>query len=699
MKTEQLLYGVAYYDEYMPYDRIETDFAMMKKAGMNVIRIAESTWSTWEPQDGVFDFTHLHRMLDAAVKYHMHIIVGTPTYAIPSWLAKKHPDILAVTKNGQELYGHRQLTDITNPDYLRYAERMIRRLMEEIQDCPNIIGFQLDNETRSAGAASPATQALFVKQLKNRYPDIEEFNREFGLDYWSNRIADWDDFPDIRGTINGSLSAAYKRFLRNCITDFLHWQASILREYMKPDQFITHNFDFSWLEYSYGIQPEVNQFDAAKCMDVAGVDIYHPSQEHLTGAEIAFGGSVARSLKKDNYLVLETQSQGRLTWLPYPGQLRLQAYSHLASGANSVMYWNWHSIHNSFESYWKGILSHNLEPNESYRELKAFGQEVHSIEKHLLNLRKYCKVAIIVDNASLTGLDEFPIAEEFKESIGYNHILRWFYDACYQMNLECDIVSVQDDFSAYPILLVPALYSATEDTLCKIKDYVKAGGHALLGFKSGFSDEELKIYHDNQPHLLTDCIGATYDQFTRPENVSLQFTQAFGMTTEDLDFLNHTSGFESTIPSLKNQVDFNPKNNTFPVSEWMELVKPETAQTWASYEHPYWGRYAAITHQTFGQGSATYLGCLTSIPALQLVIRHLCTQAQIPLPEFTFPLIVKEGYNDAGKLVRYYFNYSSSPVSFTYHGKDSVDLLTKQAITDGDKKEITAWDLLILEVI
>ncbi len=69
MKTNKLLYGAAYYDEYLPVDRIETDMEMMKKAGMNVIRIAESTWSTWEPQDGVFDFTHLHRMLSCAKKH------------------------------------------------------------------------------------------------------------------------------------------------------------------------------------------------------------------------------------------------------------------------------------------------------------------------------------------------------------------------------------------------------------------------------------------------------------------------------------------------------------------------------------------------------------------------------------------------------------------------------------------------------
>lgn len=673
MKQDCLLFGAAYYDEYMPYDRIETDMSLLKEAGMNVIRIAESTWSTWEPQDGVFDFTHLHRMLDAASRHGLNVIVGTPTYAIPSWLAKKHPDILAVTKNGQELYGHRQFTDITNPSYLKYAERIIRRLMEEVQNYPNIIGFQLDNETRSAGAASPETQALFVSRMKEKYPDIEDFNLAFGLDYWSNRIAGWEDFPDIRGTINGSLSAAYKRFLRDCITNFLHWQASILREYMKPGQFITHNFDFSWMEYSFGLQPEVNQFDAARCMDVAGADIYHPSQEHLTGAEIAFGGAVARSLKKDNYLVLETQAQGRLTWLPYPGQLRLQAYSHLASGANSIMYWNWHSIHNSFESYWKGVLSHNLEPNATYHELKAFGAEARPLEKHLINLRKDCKAAIIIDNASLTGLDEFPIYEEGAQSISYNHILRQFYDACYQMNLECDLLSVQDNFSDYPVLIVPALYSASEETLCKIKNYVQEGGHLLLGFKSGFSDEELKIYHDNQPHLLTDCIGAAYDQFTRPENVALHFTEAFSKNSLEL-----------------------PEND-FPVSEWMELIQPETAQVWASYKHPYWGEYAAVTYHEFGKGSAAYLGCFTSIPALQLLIQRICSIANIKLPEYSFPLILKKGYNDAGNLIRYYFNYSSSPVSFCYDGKEGTELLASKKVSTCEQIEIPAWNLLIVE--
>lgn len=46
---KQPLFGAAYYDEYMSYERLEQDVKMMKKAGINVVRIAESTWSTCEP--------------------------------------------------------------------------------------------------------------------------------------------------------------------------------------------------------------------------------------------------------------------------------------------------------------------------------------------------------------------------------------------------------------------------------------------------------------------------------------------------------------------------------------------------------------------------------------------------------------------------------------------------------------------------
>ena len=98
-------------------------------------------------------------------KYELKVIVGTPTYAVPSWLAKKYPDILAVTHNGKELYGHRQNMDITNPDYLHHAQIIIEKLMEQVKDYDCVIGFQLDNETKPYDTCSKYAQAKFVNFL------------------------------------------------------------------------------------------------------------------------------------------------------------------------------------------------------------------------------------------------------------------------------------------------------------------------------------------------------------------------------------------------------------------------------------------------------------------------------------------------------------------------------------------------------
>lgn len=688
MKTDKLYFGAAYYSEYLPYDRVEKDMEMMEKAGMNVIRIAESTWSTLEPQEGVYDFTHIDRMLDAAARHHISVIVGTPTYAVPTWLVKKYPDILAITQNGRERYGHRQNMDITNPDYLSHAERVIRVLMEHVKDVPHVIGYQLDNETKSYGTAGPRVQAMFVDYLKENFPDINDFNHEFGLDYWSNRVNDWDDFPDVRGTINQSLAAEFCKFQRSLVTKFLSWQADIVREYKRDDQFITQNFDFDWTTHSIGYQSQVDQYDASRCMTVAGADIYHPSNEELTGAEITVCGNISRSLKKDNYLILETEAQGLTPWLPYPGQLRLQAYSHIANGSNSVMYWHWHSIHNAIESYWKGVLSHDFSENETYREAVVIGNEWNKIGFHLKNLKKENKIAIMLDNASLTGFTQFPL--EKAGANGYNTVMRWFSDALYRLNIEYDMISSREqDFSGYECLIVPALYSAPESLLLALDSYVRNGGHLITTFRSGFSDEYLKIYPDMQPHILHECLGLHYDQFTHPHHVDIVPVQSDVMAAAQ----EHFSHPDDSAFSL-----------TSSACEWMELITCDTAVPVLKYSHPAYERYAAAAKNQYGNGSTLYFGTMfENDELLESVLLSFLHETGFSGGDLSsdaphYPLIIKRGINDSGKELCYYLNYSKDPVSVTHHGKNGVELISEAAIVCGDKIDLGGWGVAVVEM-
>lgn len=678
MNMKELLYGAAYYDEYMPYDRLGKDVEMMKKAGINTVRIAESTWSTCEPQPGVFDFSHVERVMDAMEEAGINVIIGTPTYAVPTWMVKAHPDVLAETVRGRGIYGARQIMDITHPVYLFYAERVIRELMKRTAHRKCVIGFQLDNETKYYGTAGKNVQEQFVKYIREKFhDDLDALNYEFGLDYWSNRINAWEDFPDVRGTINGSLGAEFEKFQRTLVDKFLSWQADIVNEYRREDQFVTHNLDFEWRGYSYGIQPYVNHLHASQCLTIAGTDIYHPTQDDLTGAEIAFGGDLIRSLKQDNYLVIETEAQGFPGWTPYKGQLRLQAYSHLASGANSVMYWHWHSIHNSFETYWKGLLSHDFQENATYREACIIGNEFARLGKHLVNLKKKNEVAVLVSNEALTALNWFRIQEQAPgadaKSIYYNDVMRWMYDTLYHMNVECDFIWPEsENLDQYKAIIVPALYAAPDELLIRLNQYVENGGTLIASFKTAFANENVKVSHEVQPHILSNCFGVHYDQFTFPKNV--------GLTGE-------------IIPKKTDQ-----KGNAHPAANvFMELLVSEGAEVLASYEHYNWKDYAAITRNHYGKGQAVYIGCMTDEETLKSVYKAVLPEADVEIPEYHYPIIVRKGLNDLGKTVCYFLNYSGMELEMPYDYKNGIELLENTAVENGTALQMPAWGVKIVE--
>lgn len=665
MNDNQLMLGTAYYPEYMPYDRIEKDFDMMKKAGINTIRIAESTWSTLEPRDGEFDFTCIDRILEKALEKDISVIVGTPTYAVPSWLINKDPDVMVVNANGRAKYGHRQIYDLLNPTFRFHAERVIRKLILHTAQHSRVIGFQIDNETKHYDNSGKEIQRLFREYLKEKFQTTERLNQAFCLSYWSNSIKDWEQFPDITGCINGGLAGEFEKFQRKIAADYLGWQAEIVREYKRDDQFITHNLDFDWKKmgadiaqdgYSYGVQPGINHKEMSQYLTKLGADIYHPTQDDLTGAEIAFGGDAVRSLKYENYLILECQAQGFKYWTPYPGQLRLQAYSHLASGADGVSYWNWHSIHNGFETYWKGILSHDLEENPAYHEICRVGCEWQRIGKQLIHLKKDNKIALLIDNISMTAFKWFPIDKD----LSYNDVVRWMYDSLYEMNMECDVVDAGNlEPERYRMIVTPALYCASGDLLEKLDSFVYRGGVLVSSFKSFVADEYSTVYADTQPHLLYRCFGMSYNQVTDPGRTKLKGTE---------------------------------------VKYIAELLKTNEAESLAEYEHKYWSRYAGITRNTYGGGAAYYIGCYTEKDILKEIYVRAAADAGIWNEAMTYqwPVIIRSGENQPGEQIRYVLNYSDKQQSISCVWNKVTDILTGEEFDKGQSIIITDWGVRIL---
>ncbi len=248
-----VLYGASYYHEYMPYERLDKDVALMHDAGLNVVRMGESTWSLWEPEDGQFDYAWMDRVVDAMGKAGIKVILGTPTYSIPAWMAHQHPEILAVYADGHKnSYGMRQNMDTDSPAYRFYAERLIRHIVSHYKDNPTVIGWQLDNETGSYDAANPDVFIGFQHYLEKKFVTPEALSKAWFLNYWGENLHTWEDLPTRDGAQSTGYKLEWTRWSQMRVTDFLHWQAALVRECASPRQFVT-------TDYGGMMHPDVNE--------------------------------------------------------------------------------------------------------------------------------------------------------------------------------------------------------------------------------------------------------------------------------------------------------------------------------------------------------------------------------------------------------------------------------------------------------
>ncbi len=676
-----ILYGAAYYNEYMPADlqpgRLEKDVALMHEAGISVVRMGESTWSLWEPADGKFETAWMDRVVDAMGKAGIKVIMGTPTYSMPPWMAKAHPEFYARPLGGAAIaYGMRQNMDTDNPKFRFYAERVITRMVAHYKDNPTVIGWQIDNETGSNGASNPDVFNGFVSHLKSKFKTTDALNKAWFLNYWGEDVNDWADMPTRDNATSTSYKLEWTRWQQMRVTNYLAFQADLVRKSRRPDQFVTQDFGSM-------MKMDVNEPEVAKTLDVIANNPYHGTQDHLDGAWQAMQGDYSRSLKHQNFLVTETNAQ-TLGWdsagqfPPYDGQLRLDVYTDISSGANMVEYWHWHSIHAGQETYWKGVLSHDLEPNRAYAEVTKIAHELKKVGPEIVNLKIKNQVAILYSVDSANGLSFMPIERPEgngwipgKAAGSYNAILSQLHRSLYDSNVGADFVFPDTaDFSQYKLLIVPALYVSNDALLKRISDYVQGGGHVLMTFKSGFTNENSAVRWERAPGPLREAAGFTYQEFSNLEKPLALKGDPFHAGAED------------------------NKVNT-----WAEFLQLTTAKPLATYDHPFFGRWPAITRNTFGGGTLTYEGTMLSDKLQHAVMLDTLRDAGVAATDEHLPasLRVKNGTNPAGKQLHFYLNYSSAPVTFRYEQPAARDLLTGKASATGSAMQLAPWDLAIME--
>ena len=358
--------------------------------------------------------------------------------------------------------------------------------------------------------------------------------------------------------------------------------------------------------------------------------------------------------------MLETQAQGHPKWVPYSGQLRLQAFSHLASGANMVEYWHYHSIHNSFETYWKGLLSHDFLPNPVYNEASSIGHDFKRLSDKLIDLKKNNKTAILVSNEALTAYNWF----KMYTNMDYNDYVRRMYDTLYKLNIECDVIdSTFENFDKYSMIIVPPLYSVNDTVLINLNNYIKNGGNVIFGLRSGFCDENSTVRNVIQPGIINSSCGVNYNLFTECGSAKL------------------SNGEELT--------------------GWIELLNLENAESLLTYEHPEWSKYSAVSYNEYGNGSSTYIGCFPNVKTMEDIFCTVFKKRgliEVENSDYKFPIIIRKGINNYNNKIIYIFNYSSENVLFKNCYGECYELINNTNISENEEVEITKWGFLILQV-
>ncbi|HEY9291748.1 MAG TPA: beta-galactosidase [Microlunatus sp.] len=706
----RILFGAAYYHEYQPTPRLSEDLDLMQRARFSVIRVGESVWSTWEPENGRFDLDWLQPVLDGARERDIAVILGTPTYAVPPWLARLYPEINLERRTGQPIgWGARQEIDYTHPAFLFHAERLIRKIIAQYADHPAVIGFQVDNEPGLAIFHNHAVFQRFVDHLRHRYGSVEALNREWGLTYWSHRLSEWADLWTPDGNAQPQYSLAWRRFQAELTTAFITWQAEIVREYARDDQFVT-----TCIAYE---RPTVQDEELTAGLDVAAGNAYYRMQDKLAlptadTAEQGWTTSGTWSLfaaadrmyasKQAPFLVTETDAQSiGMSWQhepAYDGQWRQVAWALISRGATMIEYWHWHTLHYGAETYWGGVLPHSQQPGRVYEQIAELGVELERAGSLVTELKPDHDVTFVFSNPSKWSLQQHPQLGGYRErdTRGYQRIVeslyRGFFDAGRQGHFVHPQQVVDLDPAEYvtdhPILVAAGLTIADDHLLQWLERYADAGGHLVLGIRTGYEDFEARARRERKPAFLDQAAGVWYDEYSTIDDPIVVIGATGGLPSTAVVQDQHSADAEV------DKVDHGLAGRA---TRWIDGLQLDGAEPLAHYQHPHFGRWPAATSKRHGTGRVSYLGTLPDPDLARSfaawVVDH--TVGRSRWRRQAESQTVTSATAADGTRLHFVHNWSWASSCYSLPC-DVVDLTSDAKFDSGQRLDLRAWDVRIL---
>jgi beta-galactosidase len=499
-----LLLGTAWYPEQWPESRWETDLTLMQQAGIHMVRVGEFAWSRMEPEEGHYDLDWLDRAVSAAAKHNIYTVIGTPTAAPPAWLTQKYPETLRMEQDGRRAeHGNRVQFNWADPRYREFAREIAVQLANRFGHNPYVLGWQIDNEY-SEVSFDPDTKTQFQQWLKARYGTLDNLNARWTTAYWSETYFNWDQIPIQVGYGNPGLLLGWMRFVSDTWRSYQKNQLDAIRANSDPRQFITTN-TMGWFD---GYDHYVVEQD----LDMAAWDDY-VGEGHLNPVRNGAAHDLTRGFKQKNFWVIETQP-GFVNWAPInnsldKGEVRAMAWHDVAHGADAVSYWQWRSALNGQEQYHGTLIGSDGEPVPLYPEVAQVGKEFAKAGPALAGTSVKSEVAILHSYDSRWAINW---QKHNKQYDPVDEILS-YYGPLRAIAQSVDIVSPTASLSQYKLVVAPGLNVISDAIAKNLISYVQAGGHLVLGQRSGMKDDDNSLQPERQPGPLVNLLGGRVEQY------------------------------------------------------------------------------------------------------------------------------------------------------------------------------------------
>lgn len=669
-KLPKMWYGGDYNPEQWDEEAWKEDDRMFKLAGIDVATINVFSWALSQPNEDTYDFAWLDETIERLYRNGVYICLATSTGAHPAWMARKFPDVLRVDYEGRKRkFGGRHNSCPNSPTYRKYATMMAGKLAERYKDHPAVLIWHVSNEYGGYCYCDHCA-AAFRTWLKQRYGTLDAVNKAWNTRFWGHTFYDWEDIvvPNAlseewsgnRTNFQG-ISLDYRRFQSDSLLDCYKLERDVLKR-ITPDIPVTTNL--------MGFYPELDYFKWAKEMDVVSWDNY-PSLD-TPYSYTAMAHALMRGLKGGQPFMLMEQTPSVQNWQPYnsakrPGVMRLWSYQAVAHGADTVMFFQLRRSIGACEKYHGAVIEHvGHEHTRVFRECAELGKELQQLGDRILDARSDAKVAIIYDWENRWGID---LSSGPTVALNYVNEVHKYYDALHQLHIQTDMVSVEEDFRKYDVVIAPVMYMVKPGFAERVEAFVSQGGTFVTTFFSGIVNEQDLVTLGGYPGELRKVMG---------------------IWAEEIDALLPGQQNQMVMRGRKGQLE-----GTYDCGILCDVIHAEGAEVVAEYGSDYYQGTPSLTVNSFGQGKAWYVATSPEPKFLKDLMQTICIdhgiEPVLKAPEgVEVTKRVKEGVE-----FTFVLNHMPESKPVPLEGETYVDLLTGEE--HRDSCEVPARGVMILE--